>query len=93
VQVAVVTGASSGIGAATVRLLAERGWTCVSLGRREERLRALPGEYEVCDVSDRAQVEEVAARVRERHPQLELLVNNAGIPARTSFLDGDPERI
>ncbi len=29
----------------------------------------------------------------ERHPRLDLLVNNAGIPARTGFLDGDPERI
>ena len=33
------------------------------------------------------------SRVLERHPQIKLLVNNAGIPARTTFLDGDPEVI
>jgi len=97
VQVGVITGASSGIGAALARELASRGWHCVLLARREERIRALAGEiggeYEVCDVSDRAAVESVAARVRERHPQLKLLVNNAGISARSDFLSGDPELI
>jgi NAD(P)-dependent dehydrogenase (short-subunit alcohol dehydrogenase family) len=97
VQVAVVTGASSGIGAALARELTRRGWSCVLLARRGDRLRALADElaceYEVCDVSDRAAVEDVAARVLERHPTVDLLVNNAGIPARASFLDGDLERI
>jgi NAD(P)-dependent dehydrogenase (short-subunit alcohol dehydrogenase family) len=97
VQVALVTGASSGIGAALARELASRGWLCVLLARREERLRALAsevgGEYEVCDVSDREAVDACAARVLERHPAVKLLVNNAGIPARASFLEGDPERI
>jgi len=97
VQVAVVTGASSGIGAALARELASRGWLCVLLARREDKLRALAeevrGECEVCDVSDRAEVDRVAGRVLERHPQVKLLVNNAGIPGRASFLDGDPERI
>jgi NAD(P)-dependent dehydrogenase (short-subunit alcohol dehydrogenase family) len=96
-QVAVVTGASSGIGAATSRLLARRGWTTVLLARREELLRELAretnGEYEVCDVADRDAVEAAAARVRERHPLVHLLVNNAGIPARAGFLDADPETI
>ena len=44
-------------------------------------------------MADRAQVDEVAARVLDRHPAIELLVNNAGVPARGSFLDIDPERI
>ena len=47
----------------------------------------------VCDVADRTQVDEIAARVLERHPAIDLLVNNAGIPARGSFLDIDPELI
>jgi uncharacterized protein len=90
-----VTGASSGIGAEISRLLARRGWHCVLLARREDRLRALAeelgGEYELCDVADRTAVDRVAARVLERHPSIHLLVNNAGIPARATFLEGDPE--
>jgi uncharacterized protein len=96
-QLAVVTGASSGIGAALARLLAAHGWHCVLLARREERLRALAeeiaGEYEVCDVTDRAAVEQVGARVLERHPLVHLLVNNAGVAGRTNFLEGDPAAI
>jgi short-subunit dehydrogenase len=97
IRVAVVTGASSGIGAATSRLLADRGWHCVLLARRAERLRLLAeeldGEYEVCDVGDRAAVDAAARRVRDRHPRIGLLVNNAGIPGRRGFLDAEPERI
>lgn len=96
-RIAVVTGASSGIGAELARGLAGRGWRCVLLARREERLRPLAeetgGEFEVCDVSDRAAVDAVAARVLERHPKIHLLANNAGIAGRATFLDGDPDRI
>jgi uncharacterized protein len=96
-RVAVVTGASSGIGEATARLLASRGWLCVLVARREELLRAIAddigGEVEVCDVADRAAVEQTASRVLARHPRVHLLVNNAGIPARGSFLTIDADRI
>jgi len=97
VPVAVVTGGSSGIGAAVARKLAERQWTCVVVGRREDRLRAVAeeigGEHEVCDVADRDAVWRTAASVQERHPELGLLVNNAGIPGRGNFLDVEPGRI
>src|SRR5687767_8990738 len=96
-RVAVITGASSGIGEATARELARRGWLCVLLARRADRLERLAaelgGEWEICDVGDRAQVEEVAARVLSRHPAVGLLMNNAGMPARGSFLDIDPELV
>jgi short-subunit dehydrogenase len=96
-RVAVITGASSGIGAALTRALSGRGWQCVILGRRLERLQQVAeetgAEIEVCDVSDRGRVEEVAARVLERHPAISLLVNNAGIPAHGTFLSAGPERI
>src|SRR5919109_65989 len=96
-RVAVVTGASSGIGEAIARRLAEREWRCVLLARREERLREIArevdGEYEVCDVGERGQVERIAAAVLERHPRVGLLVNSAGIPGRRGFLAADPETI
>jgi uncharacterized protein len=96
-RVAVVTGASAGIGEATARDLTGRGWHCVLLARRQERLETLAaelgGEWEVCNVRDRAQVEEVAARVLERHPQVALLVNNAGVPGRGTFASTEPETI
>jgi short-subunit dehydrogenase len=96
-RVAVVTGASSGIGEAIARELSRRGWRCVLLARRAELLASLAtdidGEWETCDVSDRAQVDDVAARILERHPTVALLVNNAGVAARGSFLDIDPERV
>jgi short-subunit dehydrogenase len=97
-RVAVITGGATGIGAALARGLAERGSLCVLLGRREERLRKtageIGGEYEVCDVADREAVERAAQAVRERHPAVGLLVNNAGIAGRAAgFLEAPPERI
>ena len=50
-------------------------------------------EHEECDVGDRATVEAAAARVLERHPRIDLLVNNAGVAAGGSFLTVAPERI
>jgi len=96
-RVAVLTGGSSGIGAAIARRLAQRGWHCVLLARTEERLQAvadeIDGEYELCDVADRAAVDAVAARILERHPRLHLLVCSAGIPGRYGFLGAEPEVI
>ena len=96
-RIAVVTGASSGIGEAIARALAQKGWWCVLVARREDRLRALAdeigGEVELCDVADRDAVAALAARVLERHPAVHLLVNNAGIPARGNFLKIDLDRV
>ena len=88
-RIAVVSGASSGIGAELVRQLRARGFVTVGLSRRDSDA----DEHETCDVSDRAQVDAVAARVLERHPAIDLLVCNAGVSGRGGFLTATPERI
>jgi short-subunit dehydrogenase len=69
----------------------------VLLARREDRLRRLSEElsceYEVCDVGRRTDVERVAAAVLSRHPQIHLLVNNAGIPGRAGFAAIDLDQL
>src|SRR5438445_2372464 len=87
--VAVVTGASSGIGAALVARLRHDGWFVVGLSRRP----SAADEHEECDVGDRTSVGTAAARVLARHPRIDLLVCNAGVAARSNYLDGTAEAI
>jgi short-subunit dehydrogenase len=74
-----------------------RGWDCVLLARGEERLRRLAeelgAEWELCDIGDREAVERVAGAVVARHERVSLLVNNAGIPGRGTFLRATAEKI
>ncbi len=96
--VAIVTGASSGIGEATARLLArEHGAQLVLVARREERLRALATELDAsfcaCDLTEEGAPGRVLAHVEERHGRLDLLVNNAGAAWRAKFADGGWENV
>ncbi|MGD0448099.1 MAG: SDR family oxidoreductase [Candidatus Dormibacteria bacterium] len=82
-SVAIVTGASSGIGAATARLLSERGARVVLAARRADRLEALaaelPGAMAVpTDVTDSAQLAHLMGRCLDVHGRVDVLVNNAG---------------
>lgn len=77
-RVAVVTGASAGIGEATARALAAQGFHVVAAARRADRIEALAAEIDgtaiVTDVTDGAAVEELASRLE----RVDVLVNNAG---------------
>lgn len=77
-RVAVVTGASSGIGAATAKVLAAQGFHVAAVARRADRIEALAadigGTAIVADVTDDAAVNALADRL----PRVDLLVNNAG---------------
>ena len=93
--VALVTGASSGIGEATARRLArEPGIRLILVARREERLAALAAELSVpatfvaADLTGPDAPARVLAHVRAHHDRLDLLVNNAGAAWRASFADG-----
>lgn len=67
------------------------------VARREDLLNELAAEldceWETCDVGDRAAVDALAARVTSRHPRIHLLVNNAGMPARGTFLTVEAELV
>jgi len=90
-RVVVLTGASSGIGAAAAVELAELGATVVPIGRSEQRLAAVAeqveaaggkaGDAEVADLSSLEQVRALAERLLARHPRIDVLANNAGTVA------------
>jgi NAD(P)-dependent dehydrogenase (short-subunit alcohol dehydrogenase family) len=83
-RIAVVTGASSGIGRATVELMAQRGGRVAAFARSEGRLAALAAQYEgrvlavPGDVSDSEAVERLFAETESRFGACDILINDAG---------------
>ena len=85
-KTAFVTGATAGIGEATVRALVAGGWRCIATGRRKERLDALVHELgaekvhpAVFDVRDTEAMDQALAALPEGFREIDLLVNNAGL--------------
>ena len=96
-KTAVVTGASSGIGEATARLLAHKGCNVVLAARREDRLKSLAAELGEgalavpTDVTDPAACEALVSRAVEGFGSVDILVANAGLGLYGSIADGEPE--
>lgn len=92
-KVAVVTGASSGIGEATARALSREGLRLVLAARREDRLRALAeglgGDALPvrCDVTLKKDLRALVAATEERFGRCDILINNAGVPGRGRFAE------
>lgn len=96
-RTAVVTGASSGIGAAVCKDLVAKGLVVVGLARRENRLQELKAElpadqtarfhYRKCDISDEQQVVDTFAWIEKTLGGTDVLINNAGIVRHTAIVE------
>lgn len=96
-KTAIVTGASSGIGEATARLLAQGGCNVALAARREDRLKDLAAELGEgalavpTDVTDPVACEDLVSRAVESFGSVDLLIANAGLGLYGSIPNGDPE--
>jgi len=97
-KVVVITGASSGIGAATAKLLAAKGAKVVLGARREERLQALSqaigdnAVYQVTDVTDRQQVRALIDLAVSKFGRVDVLYNNAGTMPQGNLRDREYDK-
>jgi NADP-dependent 3-hydroxy acid dehydrogenase YdfG len=93
--VALVTGASSGIGEATARALAEQGATVAAVARRKDRLDALVAEIGglaiEADVTDREQAVAAVERTASELGRLDVVINNAGVMLLGPIVDAPVE--
>lgn len=94
-KVIVIMGASSGIGEATTKLLAEKGAKLVIAARREDRLKAIKESLpeaelyiQTADVRDFAQVQAVIDLAMEKFGRIDVLYNNAGIMPTAPLVEG-----
>lgn len=98
-QTALITGATSGFGAAAVRRFVNAGWRVIATGRRAERLQPLLAEFgaervhvAAFDIRDEAALDAMLAELPDAFRGIDLLVNNAGLaqgtaPAQAASLD------
>jgi NAD(P)-dependent dehydrogenase (short-subunit alcohol dehydrogenase family) len=96
-KVAIVTGASSGIGAQTVKLFSQLGADVVAAARREERLIDLSNQYAnvmpvKCDVGNEEDCKNLVETTYNRFKKIDILVNNAGISDPVQALEEDLEQ-
>lgn len=89
-----ITGGTAGIGRALTRQLHREGHRVIVAARDKIKLAGLQGEFPgviayQCDLSARRQVESLADNIVQNHPDLSILVNNAGIQNTPAFLDQD----
>jgi NAD(P)-dependent dehydrogenase (short-subunit alcohol dehydrogenase family) len=100
-KICMVTGATSGIGAATAEGLAQRGATLILVGRNREKCEATADQFRsrtgnssieclVADLSSQADIRGLARQFRDKHSRLDVLINNAGgiFMTRRQTVDG-----
>ncbi len=94
-KVAIITGASSGIGAACARLLAENGCKLTLAARSADKMRALAAELETeclvvrADMTAPADINAMVERTLERFGRIDILLANAGVYIPGQFAEGD----
>ncbi len=98
-KTALITGATSGFGAATARRFAKEGWRIIATGRRADRLRELADEIGkgkvhilAFDIRKPGEIDQAIASLPAGWPEIDLLINNAGLalgtaPAQKASLD------
>jgi short-subunit dehydrogenase len=101
-KVVIITGASSGIGAATARRLARDGWRLTLAARREDRLEQVAADVEALggealiiptDIREHADIQRMVQATLDRWGRIDVLLNNAGVGHDDSLINIKPEKI
>ena len=89
-----LTGGTAGIGLALFKQLHSQGHTLIVVARNQEKLASLQSSYSnvvtyPCDLSSRLAIESLGEKITQNHPELSIIINNAGIQYTPTFLDDD----